>query len=53
MYKDCSASYKLDGDTISVPHKTGVQQGDNASPILFAYIMQSFFRCAKNAYKSL
>jgi hypothetical protein len=42
MYKDCIVSYKLKNKTINVDYKTGVQQGDNASPVLFAYVMQAF-----------
>ncbi len=32
----------LENETITVNYKTGVQQGDNASPVLFAYVMQAF-----------
>jgi hypothetical protein len=51
MFKDCSISYKLDSDTINIPYKTGVQQGDNASPVLFAYIMQAFLDTLKTHIK--
>jgi hypothetical protein len=52
MYKDCSVSYKLDSDTINIPYKTGVQQGDNASPVLFVYIMQVFLDTVKTHIKT-
>jgi hypothetical protein len=45
MYKDCSISYKLGNDTINIPYKTGVQQGDNAC-LHYA----SLSRYTKNTY---
>jgi hypothetical protein len=50
--KDCSISYKLDSDTINIPYKTGLQKGDNASPVLFAYIMQAFLDTLKTHIKT-
>jgi hypothetical protein len=35
MYKDCSVSCKLEIEEINVKYSTGVQQGGNASPVLF------------------
>ncbi len=47
MYKNGTVSCKLRNETISIDYKTGVQQGDNASPVLFAYIMQAFLDTLK------
>jgi hypothetical protein len=42
MYKDFIISCKLERESISISYNTGVQQGDNASPVLFAYVIQAF-----------
>jgi hypothetical protein len=42
MYKNCTVSYKLKNKTVNVEFSTGVQQGDNALPVLFTYVMQAF-----------
>jgi hypothetical protein len=47
MYKNCTVRCKLESDTIKINYNTGVQQGDNASPVLFAYIMQAFLDTLK------
>jgi hypothetical protein len=59
IYKNCSISCKTDKETINIKYSTGLQQGDNASPVLFAYasiprhpqpidIKPSECRCFKN-----
>ncbi len=47
MYKNCTVRCKRESDTIEINYKTGVQQGDNASPVLLAYIMQAFLDTLK------
>jgi hypothetical protein len=42
MYKNCIVSFKIENETKNIKYNTGVQQGDNASPVLFAYVMQAF-----------
>jgi hypothetical protein len=42
MYKNCIVNCKIENESIEVRYNTGVQQGDNASPVLFAYVMQAF-----------
>jgi hypothetical protein len=51
MYKNCTVSYKLEKETINIQYSTGVQQGDNTSPVLFAYIMQAFLNTLKTETK--
>jgi hypothetical protein len=52
MYNNCTVSCKLGNKTININYNTGVQQGDNASPILFAYIMQAFLDTLKTNVKA-
>jgi len=47
MYKNCTVRCKLESDTIEINYSTGLQQGDNVSPVLFAYIMQAFLDTLK------
>ncbi len=47
MYNNCTVSCKLERETINIKYRTGVQQGANASPVLFAYIMQAFLGTLK------
>ncbi len=51
MYKNCTVNCKLGNETISIDYKTGVQQGDSASPVLFACIMQAFSDTLKTKVK--
>jgi hypothetical protein len=51
MYNNCTVSYKLEKENINISYNTGVQQGNNASPVLFAYIMQAFLDTLKMEMK--
>jgi hypothetical protein len=42
MYKDCIVNCKYNNESLNIKYSTGVQQGDNAPPVLFTYIMQAF-----------
>jgi hypothetical protein len=53
MYKNCAVRCKLENDTIKINYSTGVQQGDNASPVLIASIMQALLDTLKMMPKPL
>jgi hypothetical protein len=53
MYKNFTVRCKLESDTIKINYNTGVQQGDNTSPVLFAYITQAFLDTLKMMPKPL
>jgi hypothetical protein len=39
MYKDCKVEIKIGKEVRAVNYKTGVQQGDNAVPVLFLFVV--------------
>jgi hypothetical protein len=52
MFEDCFVSCKLDNEEIHVKYNTGVQQGDNTSPVLFTFTMQAFLDTVKLGAKT-
>jgi hypothetical protein len=52
MYKNCLVSCKLENESISIKYNAGIQQGDNASSVLSAYIMHAFLDTLKIRVKS-
>jgi len=47
IYSNCFVEFKHDNKKSSIEYTTGVQQGDNMSPILFLFVMQAFMDTLK------
>jgi hypothetical protein len=52
MYRNCTLNCKIDQESIDIEYNTGVQQGDNASPVLFANVIQAFLDTLRTEVKS-
>jgi hypothetical protein len=52
MHKHCTVSCKLKNKTINIEYSTGAQQGDNALPVIFAYVMPAFLDALEMEVKS-
>jgi hypothetical protein len=48
LYSNCKVRFECNGIKEAIDYSTGVQQGDNMSPVLFLFIMQTFLDTIKD-----
>jgi hypothetical protein len=48
LYSNCKVRFECNGIKEAIDYSTGVQQGDNMSPVLFLCIMQTFLDTIKD-----
>lgn len=53
MYEDCTANCEFENEKINIKYNTGVQQGDNASPVMLADVMKEFLDTLKLRMEAL